>query len=606
MSKTRTQTLRAVRVVDDQLVEHPALLSLFPDEALRRSLAKAARTALLPGGHTLFADGDPGDNLYVVLSGRLQTFVVRRGKEVVETEIGVGELCGERAIVSGGARTASARAVRDTQLLELSREAFDHLLLDHPQALMQLARAMAQRLEQASKEHDPRGVVRTVALVPLHGVRLDSFRAWLVEALCVYGDLLVLDRSGLEQALGDGAADTTFSGEETIRLANWLADQESRHRFVMYLADAELTDWTRRCIRQSDRVVLVADPSDSPRIGPIEDYLLDPGDSVHRAGRELVLLGRTAAAPWLQPRDILKHHFVRGPADAARMARGLAGHSVGLVLSGGGARSLAHLGAIRALREAGMPIDAVGGTSGGAFVGGLLAMGWDDDAMQAAAREALLGSGRLLDLSLPVFGLIAGTKFRSVLMGLYGEQNIEDLPLPFFCASTNLTEGRLHIHRSGVLWRWVRASMSVPGLSPPLIERGVIHVDGSVLNNLPLDVMRDQGAGHVVGINVGSAEGPRADESISNVPPPWKAFKDKLRRKEAGPKVPGIVDVLLAATLIGGVRQSAGYAALADLLISPDVGEFGLLDFSSFDAIVEAGYRETVAAIEAAGGLPER
>ena len=614
MKKSSTQMVRPVKGSGATAEEHPALAALFGDDQdVRQRFAREASTVLLPGGHRLFAEGDVADCMYIVLHGRLQSYRVREGREQIETEIGAGELCGTRAMVAGGDRTASVRAMRDSELLELSSDDFERLVARHPHAMMQLARGMAANLARADQIRDSRGQIHTLAVVPSHrSPRLREFVRALAEALAAHGPTLRLDAAALDSRLGAGTAEQAFGEDGKSGITRWLHAQEAQHRFVIYEADLTLTPWSRRCIRQADRVLLLADQAEDPAPGEVEAYLQDDhGGESMTAGRELVLLESGAYGPgrpiepWLAQRRVLGHHFVNPgrPEDVASIARFVAGRAVGLVLSGGGARCCAHVGVVRALREVGVPIDLVGGTSGGAIFGAQVALGWSPQEMLERSDRALNERGSLWDLNLPVHGLIEGRRFKSMLQELFGGYRIEDLRTPFFCVSTNLSRGDLAVHRDGPLWRWVRASMSVPGLGPPLFDDGEVYVDGSVLNNLPIDVMRDLSHGPIVASTVGVREGPRAAPGVDSVPTAMSELRRKLLRRENTHHAPGIIDVLFSATLIGGTRTSRAFEPMADLVVRPDVATFGQLDFAALRSLEEIGYQTARRALEEFDGL---
>ena len=199
------------------------------------------------------------------------------------------------------------------------------------------------------------------------------------------------------------------------------------------------------------------------------------------------------------------YHHLRAdrPGDVARLARMITGTGCGLVLGGGGARGLAHLGVIRALEEAGVPIDVVGGTSMGAIMAGLYALG-------LATRSGWRGSPpspaigrRLVTPTLPLIALSAGRYLDRILSENLGSAPIEDLPLRFFCISANLNRAEEVIHERGPLWPAVRASLSLPGIFPPVYSGGDLLIDGSAVDNVPVDVMRGRvGNGRIVAVNV--------------------------------------------------------------------------------------------------------
>lgn len=608
MTLKSTQVVRPVTgPLPGSQVALPGLAELFGEDAeVRQLFRREASRVLLPGGHELFTEGDPADKLYLLVHGRLQV-VLRRpdgGRQVVG-EVAAGEICGERSLLLGAPRSATVRAVRDSELLELDRDGVDRLIAKHPQAVLHVARTLISRLSPVGGEMPGCAAISTVALVPLHpSVPLGRLAQGLAQALASFGSVAHLTAAVVDDAIGEGMAESSF-GDGEGKVTSWLHKREASHRFVVYEADQTLTSWSRRCIRQADRVLLVAEAGSDPEPGPADEYLAHRLATGQAADRELVLLRRErcarCAAPWLRGRSVLKgHHHVDldevGTVD--RLARILAGRAVGLVLSGGGARTLAHIGAIRAIREAGLTIDRIGGVSGGAIFAGQLALGWDDATIEAQTRRLLVDDGSLLDFSLPVISLIRGRKWRAALMEMFGETRIEDLDRPFFCVSTNLSRGELAVHREGLMWRWVRASLSVPGLAPPLVEDGELYVDGSVLNNLPIDVMRDAGAGPVLAVSVASERGPAIEKDVDRVPSRWSALKARLAGGDGAPEIPSIVDILVGATMVSGRRSSVVFEPMADLVIRAECGDVGHLEFSAMDQLVAAGYEAATEALE--------
>ena len=199
---------------------------------------------------------------------------------------------------------------------------------------------------------------------------------------------------------------------------------------------------------------------------------------------------------WFHGRQLQTYHHVRYDVDNdyARLSRFIAGQSVGLVLGGGGARGLAHLGVIRALEDSGIPIDFIGGTSQGAFMGALYANTLSSSAMVEPCKQfgSIFGFFRIITgLTLPVLSWFHGGTFTKSIQRALGTNQIEDLWIPYFCITTNMSSNDMDIHTVGSLWKYVRASMSVLGLLPPVIDSdGEIMVDGGYVNNLPVDIMQ--------------------------------------------------------------------------------------------------------------------
>jgi len=216
---------------------------------------------------------------------------------------------------------------------------------------------------------------------------------------------------------------------------------------------------------------------------------------------ELVLLHegsitRGGAARWLAVQPGIQHHHVTSTEDIPRVARMLTGRGVGLVLSGGGARGFAHIGVVKALREAGVPIDLVGAPVWEASWRRGCSM-LERPGIEGAVPRCVCPGQALRDYTLPFVSLVSGRKVSRLLRKDCGDIHIEDLPLTFFCVSSNLTTGHSMVHRRGLLWLWLRASVAIPGVLPPSYTR-VRCSWTRTMNNLPVDAMRELGRGPVI------------------------------------------------------------------------------------------------------------
>jgi NTE family protein len=273
-----------------------------------------------------------------------------------------------------------------------------------------------------------------------------------------------------------------------------------------------------------------------------------------------------------------------GMADVQRLARVLTGQSVGLVLSGGGARAYAHIGAIQALRERGVPIDFVGGASMGAVVAAGLAMGWDDGEMETRIRKAFVETSPLDDIAFPLVAMTRGLKVKARLDEHFDDIEIADLWLPFFCVSSNLTSGSYHLHRQGVLQDALRASISLPGVLPPVADGNSVLVDGAVMKNFPADVMRAFQLGPIVGVDV-----TRAAASPPRTSSPRLAVELVLVGRVAqGSADRGPADARRHVSRPG--RDLAASREATDVLITPKLeGKIDIRDWKAFEPAVAAG-----------------
>ncbi len=567
-------------------IERRNMLSLLSGLQLFRGLDAETLVAIvseiewfsLPGGACLFEAGEEPDALYIVISGCLGAFArTPDGHTRLVGRVMAGETVGEMALISGKPRTASVLALRDTEIGRFSKRAFETLLLDHPQAMLSIAQLTIQRLENSQRQQrGKRSVPKTFTIVPYDGdVDVRTFAAQLVDSL----------NHGAKTELVWGVRGSAHT-------SHWFANIESTNDFVVYAADPGVTSWSRLCMRQADSVLLLAHADTEPGPWPIVRARHESRATLQRA--ELVLLHLNgfvagAARRWLDQHRGLAHHHVRHAGDVARLARLLTGRGVGLTLSGGGARGLAHIGVVKALREAKVPIDAVGGTSLGAILGAGVAMEWTHEELVERFRRTFVDTNPLNDYTLPLMSLVSGRKVTRLLRQEVGERDIEDLPVPFFCVSSNLTTGRIAVHRSGPLWRWLRASVAIPGVLPPVFHQGEVHVDGGAMNNLPVDVMREVGRGPVIGVDVGADRAFTADFEDVDVPGLWKAmawFRSKKKRLN-------IFQILWRAGMVNSAAATMAHREQTDLLLQPPLETVDMLNWRAFERAIEVGYRYT-------------
>ena len=558
-----------------------AALPLF--SGLPKSVVDAAVTDLewmsLPGGGVLFEAGAPADAVYFVVSGCLGVY--GPGGELIR-RIGAGETVGEMGLIIARRRTASIRALRDSELATLSAATFERVLLGHPEAILRLARIAVTRLADREAEQGPDITPRTFSMVPLDGgIDIQEQARRLTGALSRYGRVDLVDRQ-----------------RAVKHSPQWFHERESQNDFVVYAADAGDTPWTQLCLRQADVVLLAGRASGRDAGWTAERW----SDGSMRHAELLILheggIVRGAAARWQAALPGIAHHHLRGPADYERVVRLLTGRAVGLVLSGGGARGFAHLGVVRALREHGVPIDLVGGTSMGGILAAGVASEWGHEELVERFKRCFVDTNPLSDYTLPIVSLVSGRKVSMLLRRELGDIEIEDLPLPFFCVSSNLTTGRIAVHQQGTLWRWLRASVAIPGVLPPVFQGGEVFVDGGAMNILPVDVMRAKGRGPVIGVDVSNDRAFTAELESTEVPSLW----DQLRRR--GRRHPNILQILWRAGMVNSTSAKLDRRMQSDLLITPPLESLDLLNWQGFEQAIEIGYRDASERL-AGGALAE-
>lgn len=553
---------------------------------------------VLPGGTPLFRQGEPADAVYVVASGCLGVFRHDEGDGTEEpdliAELTPGNIVGEMSLLSHTKRTRSVAALRDSEVWRLSQASFDSLTAQHPEVLPAMMRNVAVRnaMGPSKRRRQP----RTFALLPA-GPDVPSARFAVM----------------LSNALGRIGDEVQMLGPDSLsEEPEWFAQCEMNSSFVLYRADATLTPWTELCLRQADCLIVVrrADDGQPTRL-PFEIEASQAGAVFHRR-RELVLLHdghdprSGSTAPVLAGGVYGQHHHVRLdlPVDFDRLARLITGHAVGVVMAGGGARAFTHVGVVKALRASGVPIDLTGGTSMGAIVAAAVAARWSNEELAARFRHAFVTKNPLRDYTLPLVSLFRGRQVTELLRSAFGEHDIEDLILPYFCVTANLTTSTADVHRNGKAWRWLRASVSLPGVLPPFNDAGQVHVDGGVIDNLPVREMRRMGRGLTIGVDIDTAGALSAGAGVEDSWSAWEFFRRLVwKRKETLP-IPSIVRILLRSALVSSTARAAEDRAAADLLIVPPMDRYDLLDWTSFDAAIETGYRSTMEALDKARTLP--
>lgn len=561
------------------------------EEASLRDIESEMEWVALRGGDTLFEEGQEDDSFYVLLAGRLKAVVgLGSGRVRPVGELGVGELVGEMAVISGQPRSATVCAVRDCRLAKFHRESLHRFLGRHPGLAPQTLRIMSDRLRRSqTPDRKPDEHTLTVAVIH-HGpdAPVADFCHWLVKILNRHCPTLHLSAARLDAALGVPASKTTQDGPYCDRLTAWLDEQESRHRVVIYQADDRVNSWSRRCLRQADRVLVLAPAGSDPRLGELEAELDRRAGGPVSVSRDLVLIHPDGdsqpqnTARWLTEGRFSDHHHLRWDRDddLERLARVLTGRAVGLVLGGGGARGFAHIGVILALRQAGVPIDYLGGTSMGAVVASLAAQDWEAERI-ADRLDQVFNRDKLL-AALTSTGRTAN--FERLARQSLGESDIADLWRNYFCIAADLSAAEMTVLRRGPLWRALRASAAIPGVLSPLTTDSAWLVDGGVLNNLPGDVMAQICPGSIIAVDVAQGENRRFSGPMEG-----GNWWDLVSRKGREGNGPSTLEILIRAATLGSVSRLGSILDRVDLYLAPPLQSFGFLDFKALADLIEAG-----------------
>ena len=572
-------------------------------------------------GDLLCYQSEPSDSFYIIISGRMQVLIQdASGSSRYIGDVSQGETVGEMGVVTGEPRTATIIASRDSELLEFSREEFEEFTRRYPEMMRRMTRLLINRLQRANRKIRGRALSSNILLAPASGhIDLAEFAGKLYAALQAmeFSDAdgmqacLLLTSQEVDRRLGlPDISQTDERRPDDLRLRSWLSEQESKYAVILLQADPTVTNWTCRCMRNADEIMYVANAACEPETTAVVDEIrLQEAKHTERR-HALVLLHGDVERPqgtirWLEKLDLARKLLSRGgrgrhfhvrrarEGDYQRLARYVSRREVGLVLSGGGARGFAHVGCIRAMHELGIPIDMIGGVSMGSLVSASYA--YDPDRFEETVKkvESQL-KGVLSDVTAPVVAIARGQRFDSRLKDWFGsETRIEDLWVPYFCVSSNLTEAQIVVHESGPLWWSVRASGTLPGLTSPVVHEDSLLFDGCLLDNLPMDVMRERlGNATVIAVDVVPPHDLKVEFPNVQSPSGWWLLWKKLNPFTKTIALPNIVSILHRAGELGSVygRQKLIDQRIADRYIQPPVDHIKIADFGGVAEARQIGY----------------
>jgi NTE family protein len=579
----------------DTSLPQPGLdaLGIFEHLSASEKTALAAELEIVPvtRGEVLVRQGDPADALYVVVSGRFA--VLLDGHKEPITEIGPDQPIGEIAFLTGGLRTATVRAMRDALVLKLDRADFDKLAETRPQIWRSLTTTLAQRLgAQAATTTLEHHAPRTIAVIRAGQSAVPpAFVEALRRVLASTRDVSFVDAATMAALLPASADPDSAEGTQALNAL------EAAHDSVVLLADADVTAFSAKAIRHADLVLAVAASGADPTPNALEqmaEHYLAP------EARRLVLIhdarGQAAGtARWLASRNIAMHHHVAlaDDADVARLVRFIDGTAVGLVACGGGALCTAHIGVYKALLEAGFGFDIMGGTSAGAAMTAAFVAGRSPDVIDAGVHDIFVANSAMRRYTWPRYSLLDHKHFDEQLLRHYGGINIEDLWIPFFAVSTNLSSGTVHCHSSGDLWAAIRASSSIPALLPPVYTAdGEMLVDGCLLDNVPLRTMQQMKHGPNMVISFKLPELERFTVDYRSLPSRRRLIASTLipQWRRALPEAPSMISVLMRS-LMANRDDFMRHATTDDAVLVPPIpAGMGFLEWRLHRNTMDAAY----------------
>lgn len=575
-------------------------LALFAElsTAQRKMVLASMKQRAITRGEVLVRQGDASSSLFIVLHGSFQA--VRDDNPVPIAEIHAGELIGEIGFLGGTPRTATVTAIRDAAILELDGAAYARIAKESPAVVSAMLAAVARRLGATSArlpQTRSRSMERTVAIV--HGGS-EAIPPKFFDMLRVVLDdrgPIIVDVETVRRKFGTMRPDSEAISE-------WLNGMEQEGRTIVYLAEAGLSDWTMKCVRQADMVVM-ATRGDTPpsALTAVEQFVCDVHEPTARRlvrvhDRRVPTVSGTAA--WLDRLPVFMHHQVslEDDADFISLARFLTGDAIGFVAGGGGGLGAAHVGVFRAFDELGVKFDIFGGTSVGAAMLAGFAMLHDADRLDLGTHRIFVKSRSFKRPTWPRYALLDHKAFDAALMHEYGDTTlVEDCWRPFFAVATNLSTQQVELIRRGPVWKAVRASSAIPGILPPFYtDDGMMLVDGGMMDNAPLGPMRDLKVGPNLLVHFGKSGEQRFNVKYDALPGRGKLLASMLNPFAKLPRAPSATNVLWRSLLVHQ-RYNLPLEPHDVVLRPPSLPGASVIDFSNHTKVYNASHQWTLAQI---------
>ncbi|EIE00777.1 patatin-like phospholipase family protein [Leptospira licerasiae] len=571
------------------------------------------RWLYVPGGERLMLQGEPGNSLFIILSGRFRyTVSDDHGNITGEGEFAKGDIIGEMSLLTGEPRSASVYAVRSSQVIQISRNGFRKFISESPEALFHVTETIARRLGEKNKESSRFGrKVHTIALVPVtEGFPLKDFSIELSKSLKSFGSTLSVNEGKLSKFLKE----KKIYHKNGIRfgipdLLSWFGGLEKEYDNVVF--EVEPTGdpiWAETSLRQADRVLLLAETG-RPILENSYSWNLIQGGSLGETMKESVIYLEDSYTRWEELENVL--HELPGQklilrknreGEFDRIARRLESRSVGIALSGGGAKGFAHLGLLRSLSEAGIPIDLIGGTSAGSIMAGLFAMGYGFDESLRLIKEVWIEAKLTRDYTLPFVSILKGTKYSKAIKEFFGNRKIETLWIPFLAVACDLTNSKPKVFEQGEVWKAIRASTSIPGIFPPFYSDGALYVDGGLWDNLPGSLVRRKGADVLISVDLGAGSQPNKDQTYGLLvesrfpgegPSALKLLGNQFMKKEDRYSFPHIGELFMRSMLLSSRNNLLKTKETSDIFVELPVRDFSTFDWDEYKRLYEIGYEHS-------------
>lgn len=553
---------------------------------------------------TLFRQGDTPDAIYLLASGKLVASKITTYHQFKTVgHIEQGEVVGELAALANEPYPYTVKALRDCVIYKLEKKEFLCLCYEYPSCMFETVRPAIVHSHNMTQLLSEDNTPYSAVIIPANKhVSMDAFAEKFISIATLNNDIILLS----DYIHHDYPIDDIEKLNEKI---NTIEQNKKSSQKIIFLLKSNHTPLAKIGLNKSEKIYLVANALSEPSIDPIIMERINKNKIDTQSLPHLIITHPSTTqmprhtSTWLTATPFNMHHHVRldNPRHFERLMRFIQDKPYGLTLGGGGTRGWGHIGVIKALCDQKHPIDFIGGTSVGAIISGCYAMreSYEDTYTKFSTIVSMSKhSISWRSVTLPIVSIFDSKSFTNANYQVFENILIEDLWLPYFCVSSNLTNYSEEIHRSGLLWEKTRASSSIPGLIPPMIIDGDIHFDGGLLNNLPVDIMWQLVGkkGKVIGVELNSS---MQDNHKYHFPPIFsfkQAITTKIGVNKEAYQFPRLVDIFLGGLLVGSSAKAKQNGQSATILINLSLRKFRLLKFSQKQAqkMIEIGFNETL------------
>lgn len=552
------------------------------EDSFYQSIFEIGKEIIVPTGEFLVHQGEIDTTFYIVLSGRFRAFDQKDDGLHILGEIAAGEPIGEFALFTAEPRNASVIAIRKSVVIKLSQADYYTILGGNPTFAAELTKFIIQRFKRNKLEQHIVPKPKNIAVIRLQSDY--DFSPW-TDAMRDYYEVNHVPINIYSHDSFEGHSEDSLFEE-----------MESNEGLNLLLCTQEDLNWSRQSLIFADVVVVATEFYADSALYEIEKHLDFYNQNIQNKKTFLLLLHpEDGAQPtntrrWFENRSIEHHIHVRkyNDGDTRRFCRILINRGVGLVLGGGGAKGYAHVGAVRLLLEQGVEFDFVGGTSAGAIYGSGMALAdFDMDKTEYFCKRSVDMGITSRDYTLPLLSMMSGKKMVTFLDSFLEEYRIEDFWVNYYCISTNFSSAQPVHHRYGLAKQCVQASMAIPGVFPPVVVDGDLHVDGAVMDNLPIEPMYQYPVSNIVAIALTSLNSYKL--SYKQTPSSWTLLWDKITRKKKY-RVPSLGSIIInSLTLNSRLKQEQSKLSVS-IYMELNLKGYSMLNTKKWRSIMKAGY----------------